>query len=182
MEQVPHLIQMFDVGVAPLLKVVFKQELLKPIGAVLAAQPGRKLQTLLIALVESFIKAVRRGATRHVPIRPRGASLGESLSSEFAVDLPEPGFYPTVGTGADINEMVLTSPEGLDKLAQIQFHLNSRVQPWMRQRLNYRAVWDQLASSTVSAGRALSPPPPFYTRLDDDPSLISDAHLPMPPR
>jgi hypothetical protein len=93
-----HLIQMFDVGRAPSLKVAFKKELDKHMDMIKAAPPGEKMQTMRFALVESFINALHRGATpgnikagfrksRVCPLDPI-----HPLESQFAVDPPPQGY------------------------------------------------------------------------------------------
>jgi hypothetical protein len=126
-----HLLQMYDVGVAPALKVAFKNELEKRIGRLTDAPPGEKRQQMRIALAESFLDALRRGATGgniqsgfrmsgvapYDPLRP--------LDSQFAVEPPAAAIYETVDTGAEINELVLTWPQGLERLSQIEFKCRS---------------------------------------------------------
>jgi hypothetical protein len=101
------------------------------------------------------------------------------LSSQFAVDPPEPGLYRTVNTTAEINEMVLTWPDGLQKLAQIELKRPFRQED---EGVDYRRTWENLWNKTVVEGRPLSPPLPFYIRLDHDPSLIRELHIPNLPR
>jgi hypothetical protein len=179
-----HLLQMYDVGVAPALKTAFKNELEKRIEKLRHAQPGEKLQQMRIALVESFLDAVRRGATRgniQTGFRMSGVAPYDPmtpLSSQFAVEPPRPGIYSTVDAGAEINEMVLTWPQGLDKLSQIEFKqpFNPRME-----EVNYRLVWEGLLRKTGAEGRPLSPPPPPCIRLEEDPTLFREIHIPNLP-
>jgi hypothetical protein len=43
------------------------------------------------------------------------------LRSDFAVEAPSASIFHTVNTGTEINEMILTWEEGLNKLSQIEF-------------------------------------------------------------
>jgi hypothetical protein len=92
-----HLLQMYDVGVAPALKVAFKNELEKRVQKLAGAPPGEKLQQMRIALVESFLDALRRGATNGniksgfrmsgvAPLDPMKA-----IDSQFTIEAPMPG-------------------------------------------------------------------------------------------
>jgi hypothetical protein len=124
--------------------------------------------------VEARPQAISRADSqypeRRVPIRPDEASL-----LRVRLHPPGQGLYQTVDTGSEINEMIVTRSEGLDKPGQIRFH-SQGFEPWMEQ-LSYRVVWDRLAGRPINLGRALSPPPPFYTRLEQDPTLISEDHI-----
>jgi hypothetical protein len=71
--------------------------------------------------------------------------------------------------------MLLMCPGGLQKLAQIEF---GREFAQEMEDVNYRRVWEQLLRKTVAQGRALSPPPPFYVRLEHDATLIRKIHIP----
>jgi hypothetical protein len=78
-----HLLQMYDVGVAPVLKVAFKDELDKRIREIKAAPKGAKLQAIRIALVAGFTNAVQRSATPsniESGFRSSGVSPPEGLS------------------------------------------------------------------------------------------------------
>jgi hypothetical protein len=176
-----HLIQVFDVGITPALKTASKNELEKRIKKIMKAPPGRTFQAMRMALVESFINAVHRGATPGnilrgfrksdiCPVNPM-----KPLRSQFTVEPPEPGIYHTVNKGAEINELVLTWPSGLDKLAQIEF--GRPFNPLM-ERVNYRQAWEGLSQKTVVERRSLSSPPPFFVRLDKDPTMIKEIHIP----
>jgi hypothetical protein len=122
-----HLIQMFDVGIACALKTAFKNELEKRIKKIMKIPPGRKLQAMRIALVESFINAAHPQSTPGNILSGFGKSgvsplhLMKPLRSQFAVEAAEPGIYHTVNTGVEINKLVLTWPQGLDQLSQIEF-------------------------------------------------------------
>jgi hypothetical protein len=179
-----HLLQMYDVGVAPALKVAFKDELDKRVKDIQEAPRGEKIQAMRIALVDSFINAVHRGATPS-NIKSGFRSSGVSplnpdkpLSSQFAVEPPPEGLYQRVDTGAEINDMVLTDPAGLEKLSQIQYKRS--FDPAMGE-VNYRQIWEQLLRKTVTEGRPITAPPPFYIRDPGDPSLIREIHIPSLP-
>jgi hypothetical protein len=87
-----------------------------------------------------------------LPIEPL-----KPLGSPFVLDPPLDGVYQTVNTGAEVNEMVLTWTEGLEKLPQIEFRYPFDAQ---MEDVNYGQVWEGLLRKTVKEGRPLSPPPP----------------------
>jgi hypothetical protein len=47
--------------------------------------------------------------------------------------------------------------------------------------VNYRQIWDKLLRKTVTEGKPISAPPPFYSRDPEDPSLIGKIHIPNLP-
>jgi hypothetical protein len=175
-----HLLQMLDVACYPAVKAAFKKELDKQMDMIARAEPGRKIQAMRTALVESFINGLQRGATpRNILAGFRKSGISpldpmEPLLSPFAVEPQQDGVYQTVNTGAEINEMVLTWPSGLNKLARIEHGRD--FQP-MDEEINYRLVWESLSRKTVVQGRPISRPPPFFIRLPGDPALIREVHV-----
>jgi hypothetical protein len=47
--------------------------------------------------------------------------------------------------------------------------------------VNSRQIWEGLLRKMVKEGRPLSPPPPFYVRLDEGPVIIKEIHIPNVP-
>jgi hypothetical protein len=135
---------MFDVTVASPIKAAFKQELDKRVGMVRAAGSGDKTQMLRIALVESFINGLQRGATsgnilagyRASGVYPYNPNV--PLSFDFAVEPPNDDMFRTIQTGVEINEMVLTWPIGLRRLCEIEFRRGLRDE---NLTVNYGMVW-----------------------------------------
>jgi hypothetical protein len=81
---------------------------------------------------------------------------GKPLSSQFAVEPPAEGIYQRVGTGTEINELVLTNPEALEKSSQTEH--KRPFDPGMAE-VNSRQIWDKLLRKTVTEGKPISPPP-----------------------
>jgi hypothetical protein len=137
-----------------------------------------------IALVESFINAVHRGATPGNIVsgfRSSGVSPldpGKPLSSQFAVEPPAEEILQRANTGTEINEMVLSNREGLEKSSQIAY--KRPFYPAMAE-VNYRQIWDHLLRKTVTEGKPISAPPQFYIRDPGDPSLIRKIQIPNLP-
>jgi hypothetical protein len=109
---------MFDVSVASPVKTIFKRELDTQINRIAHADPEeqKKTQMMRRVRVESFLNALRRGATRGkigsgfratglIPFNPQIL-----IDSACAIC---PGIFQTQGTGTETKEMILTSPEGL---------------------------------------------------------------------
>jgi hypothetical protein len=138
------------------------------------AAPGEKLQHMRMALVESLLDALRRGGTNGkiksgfrmsgvAPLDPM-----KPLDWQFAIEAPIPGIYEAATTGAEINELVLTWPEGLEKMSEIEFMQSFTPQ---MEEVNYRLVWEQLFRKTVAEGRPLPATPidhPSRGRPDAD--------------
>lgn len=167
-----HLLQMFDVAVASPLKTAFKQELDKRVSRIAHADPEQREKAGIIrrVLVESFINAVRRGgtpgnigagfrATGIVPFNPQ-----VPLDSAYAVDHDDSMIFHAHRTGTEVNEMLLTSPEGLSFLCQ---HQNRREIVDDDYRIEWARLWQHLKGLPLLMGRALSEPPPLFVRGDD---------------
>jgi hypothetical protein len=102
-----HLLQMFDVGPVSPIKTAFKEELDKRMSGISTARPGEKMQRTRIALIESFINALHRGATpgniisgfSRTGICPFNPDV--VLRSNSAVEAPNASIFHTVNTGCD---------------------------------------------------------------------------------
>jgi hypothetical protein len=108
------------------------------------------------------------GATGFIPFKPQ-----IPLDSAYAVD---PGLFHTRVTGTEINEMVLTSPEGLPFLCR---HKHGRYVSQDDYWMELRQIWDRLINLPVMMGRALSDPPPLFVRGDHN--MIIQIDVPMMP-
>jgi hypothetical protein len=166
--------------------VGFKHELERRMERLSGAALGETLQQMRMALVESLLDAQRRGATNGkiesgfqmsgvAPLDPM-----KPLDWQFAIEAPMPGIYEAVKTGAEMNELALTCPEGLEKMSHIEFRQSFTPQ---MEEMNYRRVWEQLFRKTVAEGRPLpaTPPTPFYTCHEGDQTLISEGYIPNLP-
>jgi hypothetical protein len=98
------------------------------------------------------------------------------LDSANAVDPVDPRLFYTRVTGSEINEMILTSPEGLEFLCRHKQGSNiSQDNDWMA----LRQIWDRLKNLPVMMGRALSDPPPLFMRGDHN--MIVQIDIPTMP-
>jgi hypothetical protein len=166
-----HLFQMFDIAVGVPLKTAFKQELDRrtPTFARKAGGNRDNAQRLQTVLVKSFLNVLRKSttlgdilagfeATGMVPFDPEVL-----LSSQFAVDIVDPAILHVVRTGAEVNEIVRTFPEGLDFLCRHEF---GRAMQEANHDMSYRRNWDHLKTTSVDDGRVLSNPPSMFVRID----------------
>jgi hypothetical protein len=163
---------MFDVAIASPLKIAFKQELNKRLDRIASAdpEPREKAQIIRRVFVECFINALKREATPgniqsgfqvtgFAPFNPQ-----IPLESAHAVDPVNPGLFRTHATGTEVNEMILTSSEGLEFLCR---HEKRRQMMDDDYRIQWRQEWERLKANSVLMGRALSEPPPLFLRGDD---------------
>jgi hypothetical protein len=163
---------MFDVAVASPLKTAFKQELGKRVNRIARADPGPREKAGIIrrGLVESFLDALGRGATPgniksgFVATGVVSFNPAVPLNSAYAVDPVDPALFRAHATGTEVNEMVLTSSEGLNLLCQ---HQNRREIVDGDYIIEWRRLWNRLRTLPVAMGRALSSPPPLFVRGDD---------------
>jgi hypothetical protein len=129
-------------------------------------------------LVESFVDALRRGATPGnieagfratgtIPLNPQ-----VPLDSAYAVDPVNPMIFQAHPTGTEVNDIILTSAEGLDFLCR---HQKGREILDDDYQIEWRQLWERLKTSPVAMGRAISEPPPLFVRGDD--GLIGQINL-----
>jgi hypothetical protein len=162
-----HLLQMFDVAVARPLKTTFKHELDQQIPRFVKENygSGDKAQCLGRIFVESFLNGVHRDATpanivsgfRATGVLPFSPVI--PLSSQFAVELHDLALYQTRRTGTEVNDMVLTFPEGLSFLCQ--YELGQEIQD-AAYDLKYRRIWGRLRMNSVSERLPISSPPSMF--------------------
>jgi hypothetical protein len=167
-----HLVQPFAVSVASPLKVYFKRFLDARMPQITAADPARRERTAIIrrVLVESFLNALRAAAIpANAKKRFEHAGIvsfnpARPLESQYAMTIPEPGLRKVVSRNMDISEVVLTFPDGLQKLCR---HERARDIIDDDYAVDYRNVWQNLLWNPVREGRPISPPPPLFVRSDD---------------
>jgi hypothetical protein len=154
---------MFNVAVAGPLKIAFKPELDRQIFRFVKEIHGHgdKAQCLRRILIEGFLNGVHRAATpanivsgiHGTGVRPFNPMI--PLTSQFAVEPHDLTPYQTRRTGTEMNEMVLTFPEGLNLLCHHQ--LGRDIQD-ADCNLKYRRILDRLRVNSVSEGLPSSNP------------------------
>jgi hypothetical protein len=177
-----HLLQTFDIYVASPLKTAFKQELEKSIVLLTPIQNTERKQIIRRVVVESFINALRREATPgniesgfrwmgFIPFNPE-----VPLVSAYAVDPVDPGLFRPTPTGTEVNEMILTSPEGLEFLYRQD---NKKEVMEDNHQIEWRQFWETLESPPVVLGKQFSEPPPLSVRGDRN--VTVQIHIPKIP-
>jgi hypothetical protein len=86
-----------------------------------------------------------------------------SLTSQFAMVPHDLMLYQTRRTESEMNEMVLTFPEGMDFLCRHE--LGRDIQD-ADHNLQYRQVWDRLRMNSVGEGLPISNPWPMFLRIN----------------
>jgi hypothetical protein len=84
------------------------------------------------------------GPTGVVPFNP-----GIPLSFQFAVDPVDSAILYVLRTGAEVNEIVLAFPEGLDFFCRHEF---GRAMQDANYDISYRRIWDHLKMNSVDDG------------------------------
>jgi hypothetical protein len=135
----------FDEAVAGPLKTVSKHELDRQISQFVKENHGHGDQTQYLRriLVENFLNGVHRGAApansvsgfRTTGVRPFNPMI--PLISQFAVEPHNLTLYQTRRTGTDVNEMVLTFPDGPNFLCQHELGGEIQDADW---NLGYRRI------------------------------------------
>jgi hypothetical protein len=120
-------------------------------------------------LVKGFLNGVHRGATpanivsgfRATGVRPFNPII--PLTSQFAVDPHDLTLYQMRQTGTEVNEMVLTFPEGLKILCQHE--LGWEVQD-AEYNVRYSRSCNRLRMNSISEELPISNPLSLVLRID----------------
>jgi hypothetical protein len=150
---------------------VFKQELDRQIPAFERKAGGNRdnIHRLRRVLVKAFLNELSKGvtpgnivasfeATGVVPFSPEVL-----LSSQFLVDPVDSVLLHVVRTGAEVNKMVLTFPEGLGFLCLHEF---GRAMQDADHDISYQRIWGHLKMNSADDERALSNSPSMFVRMD----------------